>query len=301
MWSLINTALPSSRVLRTLFLLGGLLVCLTKASPAQVETPRVPATVVAGFDFSILTPGSGKATFYLVGPSHSSKQQIVLGQGVYIKGDEATSAGRYIAVVCTETCQGASFFVTPADPASLTFLVHPSRVPVQEENAISGAVFPFDRFHNLVLSVVTVKFTLTSDRRDLFSRSMPSSNGVAWLRVSSGRSAGMVQLVASTGDLKVRRVVRQVASSPCNLRIKAQRSKNNIVVETDPVRDCSGNTAPDGTIVTFTRTDVDGKSTVDVPIKQGVARAQMTPSVGAVISVASGVVMGNPIRIGERP
>jgi hypothetical protein len=107
--------------------------------------------------------------------------------------------------------------------------------------------------------------------------------------------------VASTGDIKVRRVVRQVASSPCNLRIKAQRTTSSVVVETDPVRDCSGNVVPDGTIITFTRTDADGKSTVDAPIKQGVARARMTPSAGAVISVASGVVMGNPIRIGERP
>ncbi len=239
-----------------LFLVLGLAVCLTKASPAQVEVPRVPATVVAGSDFSIFTPGSGKAAFYLVGPGHSSKQEIALGRDIHIKGDEATSAGRYLAVVCTQTCQSASFYVTPTDPAALTFLVHPSRVPVQEENAISGAVFPFDRFHNLVLSPVTVNFTLTADGR---------------------------------------------ASSPCNLRIKAQRTKSNIVVETDPVRDCSGNMVPDGTIVTFTRTAVDGKSTVDVPIKQGVARAQMTPSAGAVISVASGVVMGNPISIGERP
>ena len=287
--------------MRTLFPLFGLAVCLTKASLAQVEVPRAPTTVVAGSSFSVFTPGSGKATFYLVGPGHSSKQQIALGQDVHIKSDETASAGRYLAVVCTETCQSASFYVTPADPAALTFLVHPSRVPVQEENAISGAVFLFDRFHNLVLSPATINFTLTTDGRDLFSRSMPSNNGVAWLRVGSGRAAGTAQLMASIGDLKVRRVVRQVASSPCNLRIKAQRAKNNIVVETDPVRDCSGNTVPDGTIVTFTRTDVDGKSTVDVPIKQGVARAQMTPSAGAVISVASGVVMGNPISIGERP
>ena len=48
-----------------LFLVLGLVVCLTKASPAQVEVPRVPATVVAGSDFSIFTPGSGKAAFYL--------------------------------------------------------------------------------------------------------------------------------------------------------------------------------------------------------------------------------------------
>jgi hypothetical protein len=55
---------------------------------------------------------------------------------------------------------------------------------------------------------------------------------------------------------------------------------------------------PDGTIVTFTAT-VDGeKSTVDAPIKQDVARAEIAASGPATISAASGVVMGNELRMG---
>jgi hypothetical protein len=95
--------------------------------------------------------------------------------------------------------------------------------------------------------------------------------------------------------------VQQVASDPCNLRIKGQRTAAGILVETEPVHDCAGNSVSDGTIVTFTATDASGKSTVDAPIKQGVARAQMTASAAAVISVASGVVMGNELRVGAQP
>jgi len=264
-----------------------------------MEAPHPPATVVAGTDFSIPTAGSGKAVFYFVGPSYSKQQHIDLGQEIHIKGDEVSSAGRYLAVLCSETCANTPFYVAPAKPASLAFLTHPSRVPVQADNAISGTVFPFDKFHNLILAPFTINFKLTAEGSDLLSHSLPTKDGVAWFRIRSGKVAGTVQLIASAGDINVRRVVRQVASDPCNLRIKAQRTASGIVVETDPVRDCSGNVVPDGTIVTFTKTDNAGKSTVDAPIKQGVARAQMTASPRAMISVASGVVMGNPIRVGE--
>jgi hypothetical protein len=70
------------------------------------------------------------------------------------------------------------------------------------------------------------------------------------------------------------------------------------VVETDPVRDCSGNPVPDGTIVTFTSVDPNGRTTVDAVIKRGVARAELPPASQANISVASGVVVGNEIRWG---
>jgi hypothetical protein len=70
-------------------------------------------------------------------------------------------------------------------------------------------------------------------------------------------------------------------------------------VQTDPVRDCSGNVVPDGTIVTFTETYNGGESTVDAPLKQGVARAEMPAYNGAKISVATGVVLGNEIRWGR--
>jgi hypothetical protein len=51
--------------------------------------------------------------------------------------------------------------------------------------------------------------------------------------------------------------------------------------------------------VTFTETFHGGLSTVDVPIKRGIAEVQMPIVNGATISVASGVVMGNQIGWGK--
>ena len=61
------------------------------------------------------------------------------------------------------------------------------------------------------------------------------------------------------------------------------------------MRDCSGNALPDGTVVSFTKIDQGGKSTVDTPIKKSVARMQFRVRGPAQISVACGVVLGNEI------
>jgi hypothetical protein len=110
-----------------------------------------------------------------------------------------------------------------------------------------------------------------------------------------------LQVIATLDDLSAKRAVQQVASDPCNLRIKGERTAVGIVVQTEPVHDCAGNVVPDGTIVTFTAAQAHGRSTVDAPIKQGVARAQMAASGPTVVSVASGVVMGNELRIEGQP
>jgi len=72
-------------------------------------------------------------------------------------------------------------------------------------------------------------------------------------------------------------------------------------LETDPIRDCSGNPVPDGTVVSFTKVDDAGRSTVDTPIKKGIARAQFAVSGRARISVACGVVLGNEISVEGEP
>jgi hypothetical protein len=92
-----------------------------------------------------------------------------------------------------------------------------------------------------------------------------------------------------------------VASDPCdrNLRMRiVGREKDQIIVQTDPIRDCTGNAVPDGTIVTFTQTDSTGRSVVDARIKKGVARAQLPASKNATIAVAAGVVLGNELHVG---
>jgi hypothetical protein len=72
---------------------------------------------------------------------------------------------------------------------------------------------------------------------------------------------------------------------------------NTVTLETDPVRDCSGNALPDGTVVSFTKVDRAGKSTVDTPLKKGVARTQFSIHGQAQISVACGVTLGNEIGL----
>ena len=262
---------------------------------------RVPQSAVAGEIATISTTGSGNATFYLIGPGVSRKTDVTLGQEVPLAAQDLRNAGEYCAIVCSGTCSSANFYVSAAKPSSITFLVHPSRVPVGQENVVSGVAFPFDQHHNLVLTTQNVSFQLTAKDASLWSHPVQTQNGVAWFRTSSGKSAGPVQVVSALGDLTSRRVLQQVASDPCNLRITGQRTPKGILVQTEPVHDCAGNVVPDGTIVTFTATGAAGVGTVDAPIKQGIARAQMEAPGATTISVASGVVMGNEIRVGAQP
>jgi hypothetical protein len=57
---------------------------------------------------------------------------------------------------------------------------------------------------------------------------------------------------------------------------------------------------PDGTVVTFTAKAAHGTDTVDAPIKKGIARAAMIATGPVVIFAASGVVMGNELRLGDQ-
>ena len=278
-------------------------MCLAAAcaSACRAQDLRVPDSTVAGEEASISTTGSGKATFYLAGPGVSRKNEVALGEEVRLTAQDLRDAGYYLAILCSETCRSASFYVRAGKPASLSFIVHPSRVPVAQNEAVNGVAFPFHQYRNMVLAPVNVNFQLKAKDASLFSRAVRTQNGVAWFRTASGKSAGALQVVASLDDLTTRRAVQQVASDPCNLRITGQRTKTGILVQTEPVHDCSGNVLPDGTIVTFTATGPEGRDTVDAPIKQGIARAQMDSSGATTISVASGVVMGNEIRVGAQP
>jgi len=228
------------------------------------------------------------------------KRDVQLGQNIDLTARELQAAGRYIAVICAGTCSSAGFFVAAGKPASLAFIVHPSRAPVGVSDVISGVSLAFDQFHNLTLVPATIQFQLTPKGSAPASHIVQSRDGIAWFRASSGKSAGPLQVSASLNDLAARRVVQQVASDPCNLRIKGQRTAKGILVETEPVRDCSGNPVPDGTIVTFTAKNGQDVSFVDAPVKQDIARATLLASGPVVVSVASGVATGNELRIGGK-
>jgi hypothetical protein len=272
--------------------------CWFAASRANGAEIRVPENAVAGQDLSIATSGSGQGTLLLIGPGEVVKHKITLGENAEIKGEELKHAGRWIAIVRGGSPQSQVFWVEPGKPENLSFLARPSRVPVNRQGVISGFTFIFDKYENLVLEPTPVTFTL-SVGGTAASQSVTTKNGVAWVRSSSAKKAGAAQFVAKAGDVAVTRVVQQVASDPCNLRMHiAGRGKNGVTVQTDPIRDCTGNPVPDGTIVTFIETDQTGRSVVDARIKKGIAAAELPGLSKAHITVASGVVMGNELNVG---
>src|SRR6476619_5697969 len=279
----------------------GLMValCWFAEDCARAAELRVPQNAVAGQPLSIGTSGSG--TLYLVGPGQVIKKEFKSGS-VDIKGEELRSAGRWIAVVRGDSKESQVFWVKPGKPGKLNFLARPSRVPVARANVISGVTFVFDQYQNLILDPTPVNFNLSVGGAGS-SKSVTSREGVAWINSASAPKAGAAQFVSSVGDTSVARVVQQVAADPCERSFRmhvAGHTAQSTIVETDPIRDCSGNPVPDGTIVTFIQTDKTGKSTVDSRIKKGTARAELPASDNATITVAAGVVLGNELHVGGR-
>ena len=275
------------------------LILMAAAWSAGAADLHPPAQTTAGNPISIASSGAGDATFYLIGPASVIKRQVKAGTDIAVDGDDLQNSGRYIAILCgSDGCGSSPFFVTPAAPNRVSLQVHPSRVPVGSVNGISAVAFVFDNLHNLVLKSPPVKFSILPKDGKEVSADRPVENAIAWVRLTSARKKGTTKIGAAIGHADEVRVVEQVAAEACNLRIHANRDKNGFLVETDPVRDCSGNPVPDGTVVSFTMTDSAGKSTVDVPIKRGVAKITMPSKGRARISAASGVVTGNELEVG---
>ncbi|HWR15810.1 MAG TPA: hypothetical protein VN577_13365 [Terriglobales bacterium] len=265
-------------------------VCWFAAYVAQAAEVQVPQKAVAGTEISLSSSGSG--TLYLFGPGTAMKKDVKSGEEVRVA---VKNAGRYTAIL---NGSASTFEVTPGKIGDLAFLARPSRVPADRQGVIAGTVFLFDQNKNMVLTPTQVKFDLSVEGGAAQSHSVQAKDGIAYIKMDSGRKAGAAQFVASAGEKSVRRVVQQTASDPCNLRMRVQKSKDGVVVETDPVRDCAGNPVPDGTIVTFTAIGKNGRSTIDSRVKKGIARAQFPALESATLSVASGVVMGNEMRWG---
>lgn len=271
---------------------------LTIARFAGAQALQIPARVEAGTALSVPTSGSGSATLYIVGPGQVLKREVALGQTVTIGSDDLQNAGHYsVFLVEPSSTESGSFDLLPGRQAvSMSFLAKPSRIAVDLPDGISGVVYLFDAFRNLIVQPATVSFQLSEPGATPQERSTTTRDGVAWLKITSAPKAGNAQFEATTGNLSQKRVVEQVPGDPCNLKMSARASGDRIELETDPVRDCRGNPVPDGTIITFSESYNGTQSTVDAPLKRGVARTEMPAHDGAVITVATGVVLGNQIH-----
>ncbi len=278
------------RISALLFLLAGF---------AAARSLQPPKQVTANTPVEIQTSGSGSGTLYLVGPGGITKHDVHFGTPLDIAPEEVHVSGFYSLVVEGST-ESASFFVAPAKPEKVSFLVRPSRLPVGVHDGVSGVAYVLDNFNNLVLAPQQVTFKLAVENGPADTRVSQTKDGVAWAQFDSLKKSGPANLTLSLDDLSDKRVVEQVAGPVCNLRISGKPDGDRVLVSTDPVRDCSGNAVPDGTIVTFTETFQGAVTTVDAPIKKGIAQADLPGHSGSTISAASGVVLGNDLRWGGR-
>jgi len=279
---------------RGLFLTGLVLpTCMALAQGLQF-----PQIVRAGDAFSMPTSGSGKAVLYIVGPAQTLRRDVQLGERVSFAAGELYGAGHYVAVmVQSGSTDAVEFDVRPAhDVGSLGFLAKPSRLPVNMHNGISGAVYVFDPYHNLLTTPMPATLELAGAGDAAQTRTVATRNGLAWTTMDSAAKESAARFTARIGNVSSTRIINQVPGEPCSISISAKPSGSRLEVQTTPVRDCSGNMIPDGTIVTFTESLGNSQSTVDVPLKQGIATVMMPANRGAKISAASGVVAGNEIR-----
>lgn len=265
---------------------------------AQDAGFTVTKSVEAGTSFSVSSSGSGSGTLYIVGPDQVLKKQVTLGETLQMPAGAMVNAGHYIAILTSASgAQTTSFDVLPAQtPAKISFLAEPSRLPVDLSDGITGAVYVFDRFGNLVVNPTPVAFELSTPSGAPQKNASVTKDGAAWTKMSTTTHQGIGSFVARAGDVSVARSVYQVAGDPCKLSMTVQPSRLGLQLQTNPVRDCGGNPVPDGTIISFSESYDGGLSTADVPLKHGVAKVDLPAHPGGVLSVASGVVLGNQIR-----
>jgi len=277
-----------------------LCVALALGIPALAQSTalNIPGPIDAGSSFSIRCGGSGKGTLYIVGPGQLIKRDVDLGESVYFPAGTLYNAGHYtVWLAASGSSDAGSLDVAPASkPSDLTFIAKPSRLQVSLHDGITGTAYAFDVYGNLITKPTPVSFELSNPGAGTQTRTVETRNGAASTEVDSSPHEGKAEFVARIGDVVSKRVVFQVPGDPCSLKVSAKPAGDKVKLVTEPVRDCSGNAVPDGTIVTFTELDNDTKSTVDVPLKKGVASVEMPAHRGATISVASGVVLGNQIR-----
>ena len=141
----------------------------------------LPKTVEAGSAFSIQCTGSGKATLYIVGPGQVLKRDVEMGGTTRFPAGSLYNAGHYLAALeGNSSVETGSFDVAPATrPAELSFLAKPSRLPVGLHDGITGAVYVFDVYHNLIAAPTPVSFELSSPSGTVQKRTVTTRQGSA--------------------------------------------------------------------------------------------------------------------------
>ena len=119
--------------------------------------------------------------------------------------------------------------VTPAaQPAELAFLAKPSRLPVGLHDGITGAVYVFDAYKNLITAPEPVIFDLSSPGEPDQTRTVITRDGAAWTEMDSTAHQGNDKFVARIGPASSTRIVGQVPGDPCALQMTASPAGSEV-------------------------------------------------------------------------
>src|ERR1700757_1666844 len=194
-------------------LLIGLVVVSMRVALAESGKMSLPKTVEAGNAFSIQSTGNGKAVLYIVGPSQVLRRDVQLGETLIIPAGDLYSAGHYLAILMTgeSLIDNGAFDVVPAiKPATLSFLAKPSRLSVGLHDGISGVVYVFDAYQNLITAPTPVSFQLSGVSSGVQAHTVMTRNGAAWAEMDSAAKEGAAKFSAQAGGISSTRIIQQV-------------------------------------------------------------------------------------------
>ena len=118
----------------------------------------------------------------------SCERDVQLGETTLSPGWASLQCGPLFAALSgTSSTEDGAFDVIPAQqPGAVSFLAKPSRLSVGLHNGISGAVYVFDVYQNLITAPTPVNFELSTQSGAMQSQTVGSlvmaSPGPIWIR-----------------------------------------------------------------------------------------------------------------------
>ena len=210
------------------------------------------------------------------------------------------NAGHYVVVLVGVSLHRKRFVRCCARKRSrpiVSFLAKPSRLPVGLHDGITGAVYVFDAYHNLIAAPTPVSFELSNPTGAAQKRIVETHDGAAWTEMDSTRPTRHRQ-VRSASWRSLQHARRQ-AGSGRSVRIEDERPASRVsrfscrpnrcaIAAAMPFRTERSLLSPRPTMARNPRWTC--------RLSGELRKWKCPPISGATISVASGVVLGNEIR-----
>lgn len=196
-----------------------------------------------------------------------------------------TSIAGVVSAVARAGNQTASreFSILPGSPIEpVKPLVGARTIVADGEHWSMTVAIPFDAFGNPVADGTIVTIEARHPNGDLTSDDRPVTHMVAWTRIYSGTLAGRTVISTRAGDaVGPEGIVDEVAGWPVPFDLTVEPvsvpadGRSQVMLRTTELRDVYGNVLPDGTLVTFIATGLEGEHRIPSVSVGGYAEAPL--------------------------